>query len=331
MNVAFIAVNDAFCGTIEEEMRQHHVVKKYVPTRDAVTNKIAQKYLHDWADLVYFDFIQSPMPWMLAQPWFNKKCVARMDGIDVMNHNIVKWRKVDGFVLMPVQEKRLRRLRGGKLPLSKDKILIRNIGIDLEVFKPDDHTPGWNIVFHSNVMREVKRPYLALQCFHSLLEQDDAVPWHLTMIGGWEKGWDAANRATYVMCIRELLETLNIPEDRLTIRPNLTRVDWADYVKTMDIIWCHSWREGFPNSVGEAAASGVHPLINHFYGAETIYPDVNLCKSPIELVEETMIWGAMGETAKRTLSTVARQNIEQYSRRQTAVDIRKLCERVLNE
>ena len=329
MKIAVIAVNSSFCGGIEKELGQHHTVKKYVPTRDAATNKIAQKYLHDWADLVYFDFIQSPMPWMLAQPWFKKKCVARMDGIDVMNHNMINWKKVDGFVLMPVQEKRLKMLRGGKLPLPKDKILIRNIGIDLDLFQPDNHTPGYNIVFHSNVMRQVKRPYLALQCFYELIKKDPEKPWHLTIIGDWEKGWDAVNRQEYVMCLMELLETLDIPEDRITIRGNYSREDWAKFLPTQDVIWCLSWREGFPNSVGEGAASGVEPFMNHFYGAETIYPDVNLCKTPTELVEHTFHWGQATDDMNKKRSMSIRKHIEQYSRRQTAIDIRELCEKIM--
>ena len=330
MKIGIIAINDSFCGAIEEELRQHHKVKKYIHTSDAVTNKINQRYLNDWADLLYFDFIQSPMPWMLSQPWLSAKVVARMDGIDVMNHSIIDWRKVDGFVLMPVQEKRLKRLRGGKLPPAKE-ILIRNIGIDSELFKPDNHTPGYNIVFHSNVMREVKRPYLALQCFYELLRKDPDKPWHLTIIGDWETGWNAKNRQEYVMCIRELLDTLSIPVDRLTLRKNFDRKGWAKFIPTQDLIWCLSWREGFPNSVGEAARSGVVPLINHFYGAETIYPEEYLYKTPTELVEKTIYLGGHPAVTMGSASTMIMDHIKQYDRKQTAKDIRELCERVMNE
>ena len=339
MKIAFFALNQNFCGAILEELEAHHQVKVWQKTGLDPLDWANIIGLINWCDVIYCDFIQTPCPEITALDWLDKPLVARMDGIDIMNHVNMNWNKVTALILMPVQEKRLHKLRrdwknsssrgvAPKKPLTKlpEKILRRNIGIDLGLFEPNyDRAPTYEIVMHSNVMRPTKRPYTALQVFAELIERDDK-PWHFTLIGTWEGGWNWNNRREYVMALRELVEDLNLG-DRLTIIPNMKREHWAASLpEKWDIIWAPSFREGFPNSVGEAAASGVWALTNRFYGAELIYPEENICKGPVDLMEKTIQWGNRSVKEKIELKKRIRDHIEQYDRHEVAHEIRLLCE-----
>ena len=243
MKIAFASTNMNFCGTILEELQAHHTVRVWRWTRNKDMDMPNLVGLIDWADLVYVDFIQHPLPWIASQQWIDKPVIARMDGLDILEHTNVDWQKVEALVLMPVQERRLTRLReawhkanpGKQLP-RLPRILRRNVGIDLDLFQPDyDRESEYKIVFHSSVVRSTKRVYTALQLFYELLERDPDRPWHLTIIGQWEGGWDWKNRREYVMATSELLDQLKFSEDRLTlITQNFARPRWAEFARTQD-------------------------------------------------------------------------------------------------
>lgn len=335
MKIAFFALNQNFCGSILEEMRAHHQVKNWSKYGVEGMDWANIKGLVDWCDVIYCDFIQTPCAELTRMQWLLKPMVVRMDGIDIMNHVNMNWNKVTAAVIMPVQQKRLTRLRWeweekNKRPLTKLPKIVKawNVGIDLDLFTPDySRAPGYEIVLHSSVMRSTKRVYTALQVFAELIERDDK-PWNLSLIGTWEGGWNWKNRKEYVMSLHELVEQLDLG-DRLIISPNANRGAWAVNLREkFDVIWGPSFREGFPNSVGEACASGVWALINRFYGAELLYKEENICKSPIELMEKTIKWGNLGDDAKIMAKRHIRKHIEQFSRQETAKNIRLLCEEV---
>jgi len=339
MKIAFFALNQSFCGSILEELQSRHTVRVWRKVRDPGMNWANLTGLLDWCDLAYFDFIQEPLPEITQLQHLERSrpyIVARMDGIDILNHDSVDWRKIDGLILMPVQEKRLQRLRALlqkdkniRLPPLPKKILRRNVGIDLKLFLPDDHEPGYSIVLHSSVIRETKRVYTAIQLFYELVTEDREKPWTMTLIGQWAGGWRWPQRMEYVMCVGELVESLDFPEKRLYIQmENFPRPQWADFIRKQDIYWCTSFREGFPNSMGEAAASGTWPISNWFYGAELIYPEENLCRTPGEMIEKTISWGELDGDSRKELKRKMRSWMEAYSRHRTAVEVRELCEEV---
>lgn len=341
MKIAFFALNQNFCGSILEELQAKHTVRNFKPSGVKAHDYANMTGLINWCDIIYCDFIQSPMPEITQLQFLEKPLVARMDGIDILNHVSVDWRKVSALVLMPVQKKRLGRLRWmweaenkKKLSPLPKRILERNIGIDLSLFQPNyQRPPGYQIVLHATVIRDTKGVYEALQCFKRLIEEDEKNPWQLTIIGQWEGGYQWPERQEYVMSCQELIEDLNFPPGRLgVIRGNLSREKWAEYLKDQaDFYWCFSKREGFPNSLGEACASGIIPVINRFYGAELIYPAETLSRSPSEIVEKTLSIGELPAEEKQRLRQQARKHIEQYDQHKTAVEIRELCEEIFSE
>jgi len=337
LKIAFISTNQGFCGSILEELRRYHTIRNYKPTKSEIINWINLQGLLNWCDLVYFDFIQPPMPEITQLQSVDVPIVARMDGIDILMHTLIDWRKVNALILMPVQRKRLMRLRkmwalqnpGERLTSLPTKILERNVGIDLSLFQPDYiRSPGYNIIIHASTVRPTKRIYTAIQCFYDLITRDPDKPWKLILIGNYTfHPYDE-----YLMAIEELIEAYDLPEERLAIiTQDLPRDEWANFIRKQDVYWCMSFREGFPNSLGEAMASGVFPIINHFYGAELLYDAHYLVKSPSELVVSTMIWGHSSDETKAKCRLDAREAIMGYDRHKVAVEIRELCEEVLEE
>jgi len=327
----------SFCGTILEELRVYHTVKVFNYAKNDSLDYANLVGLLNWCDVAYFDFIQHPLPWATKLQWLDKPIVARMLGVGILNYANVNWTKISALILGPTQEKqllRLRRIHNKRFPQRKlalpRKLLKCYTGIDLDRFKLNaSRKPGFNITLHSNVIRQTKGIYTALQCFGELIDKDGDNPWHFTLIAQGEGGWNWAQRQEYVMCIQELLEKLNFSPKRFKhYNGNLSKSDWANHLQTQDIYWCLSRRESFGASMAEACASGAYPILNHFYGAEDLYPQVNLCKSPGELVDKTIQWGQLSDERKLQSKRLIRKHVEQYDQLETAKKIRNLIEEI---
>jgi glycosyltransferase involved in cell wall biosynthesis len=334
LKIGVFSTNLNFCGAILEELRAHHTVKVFKSTKDDSLDYANLIGLLNWCDVAYFDFIQYPLPWATNLQYLDKPIVARMLGIDILNYANINWTKISALILGSTQEKQLLRLRRihqkrspkKKLPLPP-LILKCYTGIDLGRFKLDaKRKPGFNIILHSNVIRQTKGIYTALQCFGELIERDGDNPWHLTLIAQAE-GWNWSRRQEYVMCVQELLEELNFSSKRFKhYNGNLSKKDWTIYLQSQDIYWCLSRRESFGASMAEACASGTYPLLNHFYGAERLYPQANLCRSPGELVDKTIRWGRLSNDEKLHARRLIRKHVEQYDQLETAKKVRNLIE-----
>lgn len=338
MKIAILGTNLNFADAVLEELRAHHTIRVYRDTNDKILNAVNIAGLIHWCDVAYFEFIQTPLSWVTQQQWLDKPIVARDHGLDVLDHVRIDWRNVSALIIQPTQYKRLNRLRRAhnqkhpnrKLPALPKKILRRYVGVDLNSYVPDmKRKPGYNIVLHSSVIRETKGVYTALECFAELLRRDTSKPWHFTLIGQGQGGWNWKNREEYVMEVEELLEDLHMPPKHfMRIDGNLNRADWIQLLKTRDLYWCFSLRESFGVSLAEACASGAYPLVNHFYGAELLYPEPNLCRHPGEFIEKTIRWGKLSDEEKRRSKRLIRQHIEQYDQRETAKAIRQLIEEI---
>ncbi len=335
LKIGVFSINLNFCGAILEELRAYHAVKVFNYTKNDSLDYANLTGLLNWCDIAYFDFVQHPLPWVTKLQWLDKPVVARMLGIDILNYADINWKKISALILGPTQEKQLLRLRRiyhkkfpqKKLPLPPT-LLKCYTGIDLDRFKLNaKRKPGFNIILHSNVISQTKGIYTALQCFGELIERDGDNPWHFTLIAQGEGGWNWSQRQEYVMCVQELLEELHFSSKRFThYEGNLSKNDWANYLQSQDLYWCLSRRESFGASMAEACASGAYPLLNHFYGAERLYPQANLCQSPGELVDKTIQWGRLSDDEKLHSRRLMRKHVEQYDQLETAKKIRGLIE-----
>jgi len=62
MKIAFVALNPNFCGSILEELESKHTVKNFRPSGNMSLDYFNLMGLINWCDLIYCDFIQTPMP-----------------------------------------------------------------------------------------------------------------------------------------------------------------------------------------------------------------------------------------------------------------------------
>ena len=330
MKIAIITINPGFLGPIMEEFERHHEVKLYQRTNDVSTNRVNLLYLTQWADLVYAEFIQNPLPWYSGQSWAaDTTIVARMDGIDLLNHENVNWENINGLIIQPVQRKRLKTLRRRMQlqPLPDFPILETYLGVDLETFKlqPSSRQPGHNIVIHAATIRSTKGVYAALQAFKDLITLDPVNPWKLTIIGQW-----VPSHTEYNMMLHELVETLEIPATQIeVISKNLPKEKWVKLLQSQDLYWCFSKRESFGKSMAEAAASGVFPFMNHFYGAELLYGWMHLAATPRILVDTTLQWEALPAEDKIKQRVRTRDHVElTFDSKEAVTAIREFCEMI---
>ena len=340
MKIGFFTINLNFADSVLEELRAHHTVRVFqavLPlSKNQILNAVNIFGLMQWCDVAYFEFTQYPLDWVSQQQWIDKPVVARDHGLEVAEHKRIDWRKVSALIIQPTQYKRLKRLRRVHnqkhpkqiLPPLPKKILQRYVGVDLKSYTLDiKRKPGYNIVLHSTVLRETKGIYTALECFAELLRRDTSIPWHFTLIGQGEGGWDWGNRKEYVMEVEELLEDLHLPPKHFThVNGNYSPEHWNSFLKTQDLYWCFSLRESFGVSLGEACARGVYPFINRFYGSDLLYPEDNLCRYPGEFIDKTMTWSALSDEEKLELRRKIRKHVEQYDQFETAKSIRYLIE-----
>lgn len=344
MKIAFYALNDSFSGPVLEELQSRHIVKKFRPTQGCLRGKpdaldhFNVLRLYDWCDLAYCEWIHYPLPLLTQLQVVNKPIVTYMDGIDVLGHHAINWSKVSLLIVQTMQGKRLEFVRrwwhllnpGNQLP-PLPKVVCVDRPIDRDLFKIADRDPGYDICLHSNVIRATKRIYTTLQCFNELIHKDPEKPWTLYLIGRWEGGWAWPARQEYVMVCHELIEQMNLNADQLRlISQSYPRKEWVEFIKTKDIYWNFSFREGFPNSVAEAAASGVYPLMNRFAGAELLYPEKYICDWPSQLVEKTIAWGNLSLEEKLAEKKKARKHTKQWDAKKTVIRMRELVETMLS-
>lgn len=341
MKIAFITQNMSFARALIEEFQQYHTVKIYKESR--ALKWFNMMALIDWCDLAFFDFV-GLLRVLSELQYIPKPIVVRAHGLEIIHdHDSIDWKKVSGLVIPPTMLKRIRRMRRiwqknnpDKKQPSLPRTLQQYVGIDLERIRLNiERPPSYNIILHATVIYEVKRVYTALQCFHELMQQAPDKPWHLTLVGQWHRGWRWPDRKPYVLCVDELIEELIYDfglKDHLTIKPhNLPWPQWAELLQTQDIYWCMSYRESFGISLAEAGASGAHPLVNHYYGAELVYPPQQLFRSPSELIRKTIAWGQLTDQQKIEKRRDIRNHLNQYDRRRINQEIRLFCEEICEE
>jgi len=339
MKIAFFSMNTNFCKAIIEELGRHHTVKMWRYNANKQINWASISKLLEWCDLAYLEWLQPPNIEISQIQGIDKPLVMFCHGVDVMNHSYVDWRNISGLITQDALYPRLLDLRTewahlnpNKRPLPRlpKKTLIQSLGIDLNAFTPlPEPIPEYHIVTHAKWIRPVKRIYEAIQQFYDLIQLDGKKPWKMTLIGQWEGEFRGPERAEYMRACRELIEQLKFPPERLHLKPeNFPQGMWRQFSQTADLYWCTSWRESFGVSMAEVCAGGGYPLINHYLGADKVYPKKYLCKTPGEMVKKTIDWGNLSQLEKKRERIIIRKHIEKYNVLEAAKNIRLFLEDV---
>ena len=342
MKVAFFSMNRNFAQPLLQELNQYHTLKVWQHNPNEWINQQSIANLMKWCDVAYCEWLQPPNMEISQIAMWEKPIIAFCHGIDAMNHPFMSWQNLSGLIIQDALYPRLLRLREkwpqmnpNQLPLPKlPPVLVQSIGVDTEFYRLYNHKFGYHIITHASSVRPVKRVYEAIQQFYDLLDADKEGnrPWKLTIVGDWYDDWELIQRMEYLEAVEELIDSLNFPAGRLFItNRNFDKKTWQSFLQTADVYWCTSWRESFGSSLAEATASGVFPLVNHYLGADKIYPEVYLCKTPREFVEHTRAWGMMNDESKEKARVISRQVIEKFDQRKAAQNIRGFIEHTVNK
>lgn len=337
MRIAFFSMNRSFAEPLLRELTQYHTVRVWQHNSNEWINQVSIKNLMDWCELAYCEWLQPPnMEISQIQGW-GKPIVAFCHGIDAQNHSFMDWRNIAGLIIQDANYARFMRFREifskqnpHLPPLAKlPKTLIKSIGADSKQFQLIPRAPGYKIITHASSVRATKGIYEAIGAFYDLLQVDSKKPWTLTIVGDWYDDWELTQRREYLEACDERIEKLNFPSGRIFITDkNFDRATWKSFLGTADIYWCLSWRESFGVSLAEAALSGVYPLVNDYFGAETIYSDQFRFKTTGELVQKTILWGERDEATKKSGQVTARNQLLNFDSGKAAVDIRLFLEAV---
>ncbi|KKL88342.1 hypothetical protein LCGC14_1925660 [marine sediment metagenome] len=336
MKIAYFSNNRSFSRFIIEELGRHHTVKTWTRNSSERINWSSITNLLDWCDLAYLEWLQFENLEISQIEMCDKPLVMFCHGIDAFNHSFVDWRNVSGLIIQNAHYPTLLKLRQewtnshpNHPPLSKlpKEILITNLGVDLQSFTPlESPIPEYHIITHATLIRPTKRVYEAIQQFYDLIQLDGEKSWRMTLIGHWNFK-EESKTGEYTFACRELIDRLNFPPGRLSLKTeNFSKEMWGNFAKTADLYWCTSWRESFGASMAEVAASGGVPLLNHFLGAEKIYPKKYLCKTGGEMVRKTIEWGNLSPEEKLQERKNIRKHIEQFDAKKTAREIRIFLE-----
>jgi glycosyltransferase involved in cell wall biosynthesis len=335
MKIAYFSRYNHFSTPFLEEFEQHHSVKVWKDNTSQMIRTFQMQNLMEWCDVAFLEWAQYPNL-EITQGNFEKPLILFCHGTDVFNHVGVDWRNVAGLIIQDSSYERLKMLRSEwkkrqspRLPNLPEKCLIQSIGVNTDLFTYSDREPEYHIAIHSSPIKPVKRVYTAIQQFYSLIHIDYNKPWRMTIIGPWTSK-DPLDE--YIQAVNELIVTLDFPPNRLGVIPrDLPLEKWVQFAGGVDIYWCTSYAEGFGVSMAECVSRGATPFVNHYLGAEKIYPEEYLCKTSNQMIQKTIEWGNLPVEEKVKLRQESSKLMENYDCRKAAKNIREFIEEIVNE
>jgi glycosyltransferase involved in cell wall biosynthesis len=178
-------------------------------------------------------------------------------------------------------------------------------GVDIERFSPGPSTvrnrlrlpkKARVVGFVGRLTRDKGIPEL-IEAFMTILQADPAT--HLLLVGWFDAAEDALG-AEWRACIA------THPRIHCTGFVN----DTAPYYRAMDVMVLPSWREGFPNAVLEAAATGIPVITTQTTGSrDSVIPEVTGLLIPPgypEAISEAVLKLLRDPQRRRTMGAAAR-------------------------
>lgn len=212
-----------------------------------------------------------------------------------------------GVVICNSPSLRKRALECGIAPDSKLMVLGKGSsnGVDIGRFRPNASETRTQlgksrdapvIGFVGRLTRDKGIPEL-LEAFGALLHREPNA--YLLLVGWFDDGEDALDRG-----IRERIES-----HPRVIQTGFVQ-DTAPFYSAMDVLVLPSWREGFPNAVLEAAASGIPVVATNCTGScDAVVPGITgllvppgdsaaICEAVLSILHDPPLSGAMATAAR---------------------------------
>lgn len=186
----------------------------------------------------------------------------------------VEWGNVDTLILVAHHIKDALKLQ---IPDIEERVKVRILynGVNLDRFVYKEREKGFNIAY-IGYLNYRKNPALLLQCVKYLVDRD---PRYILHVAGDYQELECR------FYIEQML-------DELKLRDNIVFHGWIDNLESWtddkQYLLSTSIHEGHPCGIMEAMATGIKPLIHHFYAAEEMYPQKYIFNTVDEFVDMVM-------------------------------------------
>ena len=301
MKIAVVSLNLTAFDAILERLEKKHTVRFWKASReDQVRSYVELGRLCEWADLIWCEFCQHPVEWVIRM-FPMKKIVVTVRRIELY-HPIydMNWAAVDLLIFSCEHVKRrfydylekrnLMRKTPSNLP-QRDYFFQSSI-YDGKIFKwvPRSFDPPYNICIVGHIVPK-KRTYTLVQMFADLPDH-----YRLNILGKHIHKTGYGN-PEYLVNVKDLIEVLGLDE-RVTFHDWMDRKEVPGFFAEQHIIVCNSNEESRARGLAEAMACGVYPLMSHFRGAEELYPMKHIYDTPAGFVDKVLKWENLSSEEK---------------------------------
>lgn len=229
------------------------------------------EHLAAWCDLYYINFwdnnVHAAYHWHQDHPeWEKPKYAVR--AIDwevwcglVRDQRIVDW--VDyAFCIAPHIERKLRAEANWG-----EKLHLIPCGINVDKFTFKKQFGGYSVLIPCNEIDWIlKNVAEGIKIFGGVVEKSPIeLPWSLTIRGKWTQG-----NEYFKVYFYDLIKKLGITDRVIIVDQEVP--DYNEFLEQFDYCLVPSFKEAFSYVTGECAAKGIIPVLNHWYGAEEIWP-----------------------------------------------------------
>ena len=267
--IAKIGIADNNGGKFTTDLKEH-----FAKICEVRYERGASEFVAQWADIYWVDTWDNNIHYLyklyhgqhddMPDNWDNKKkptIVVRALDWEVWiglarDQSIIDW--VDKIVVIaPHIEKELK--KHGKFG---NKVKLIRPGVNLQKFQlKTNPTDGYQIGMVLGDMWWYKNHMGGLDIFATLAKRDER--WRLHIRGQHEGG------DYNPVMFNHYLESRGI-KDRVTLYEHVE--DMNQWYENIDYLLHPGMKEAFCYAIGEAAAKGIKPVVNNFYGADAIWP-----------------------------------------------------------
>ncbi len=282
-----IAVADNCNYKFTQDLINHWVEQGHeVKCETGASEKLAQ-----WADIYWVDFWDNNIHylWKLYHPEEHPNDVSRTPDWDNNKKPLIVCRAMDWEVWIGLaRDQRIIDWVDKAIciaPHIEKKLREDNEWHDLKVIRPGvnmekftlktKQTDGFQIGMVLGDMWVYKNHMAGLDIFTTLYKMDNR--WRLHIRGQHEPG------EYNVVMFNHYLKSRGI-EDVVTLYPKVE--DMNAWYEDIDILLHPGMKEAFCYAVAEAAAKGLRPLCNNFYGSEDIWSDAWTYNTHAEAIEK---------------------------------------------
>lgn len=328
MKIGVVTSNPNFLQPIIDELvRRGHDVNYCAMPTDAAGNVdmgtlgYGLGSVLSTSERVFCDFAQDPT-WRVVE---SATCpvIVRMHRLEVYNDGnyILRfpdgsakpfpWNKVERLIFVAEHVKE-RFIEIGKekfaIPPS-EMTVIPHVGVDLERFPfvKRSWEPPWTIIMAGHVVPK-KRQYTVLQMIKDLPKE-----FELRVVGSL--GMAGYGNAEYATNCSDYLVASGLGE-RVLSKAQVPHEALATEYGTSHLVINASNEEGCATTVAEGMATGCLPLVNHWRGAEKLYPESGLWDSPKAFYHLCEEFAALSPRAKARRSAAAAKFVaERYDQK----------------